>query len=132
MKRGRKMFNPTGPVDLSYKFVREGAGWRRELEVRPKQGGMMYEKFRYPISDVRGKIKKTTTHAGGESTTIDLRGTAAGQLITVTGRIDGDGPDPAVSVRVRGDNVPLDEHLYAALSPEYAALVSAYESEVRQ
>jgi hypothetical protein len=130
-KRGRQMFSPTGQVDLGYKFVREGGGWRRELEVRPKQAGLVYEKFRYPVSDVRGLVKRTVTHAGGETTTIDLIGTAAGQLITVKGRIDGDGPDPALSLRVVGDNVPLDEQLYAALPPEYAALVRQFRASGR-
>ena len=69
LKNGRKMFNPTGQVDLGYRFVRDGAGWRRELEVRPKQAGMVYEKFRYPVSDVRGLVKRTVTRTGTESTT---------------------------------------------------------------
>ena len=102
MKRGRKMFSPTGQVDIGYKFTREGAGWKRELEVRPKQAAMVYEKFRYPVSDVRGLIKRTITHTGNENTTIDLVGTAAGQLITVKGRIEGDGDDPAVNLRITG------------------------------
>ncbi|MBN9121211.1 MAG: hypothetical protein J0I06_19010 [Planctomycetes bacterium] len=131
LKRGRRMFNPTGQVDLGYKFTREGAGWRRELEVSPKQAGLMYEKFRYPVSDVRGTVRRTTTHAGGEVTVVDLRGTAAGQLITMKGRIEGDGPDPAVSLRVTGANVPLDEQLYAALPAEYAALVRPFRASGR-
>ena len=131
LKRRRRMFSPTGQIDLGYKFTREGAGWRRELEVRPKQAGMVYEKFRYPVSDVRGLVKRTVTHTGGENTTIDLIGTAAGQLITVKGRIDGAGEDPAISLRVTGLNVPIDEQLYAALPPKYAALVREFRAAGR-
>ena len=131
LKKGRRMFSPTGEVDLAYKFAREGAGWKRELEVRPKQGGMTYEKFRYPVSDVRGLVKRVSTHAGGESTSIDLVGTAAGQLVTVKGRIDGDGDDPAITLRVTGTNVPVDDQLYAAFPPKYAKIVREFRASGR-
>ncbi len=123
VKAARKTFAPTGQVDLGYRFTREGAGWRRELEVRPKQSAMVYEKFRYPISDIRGLVKRTVTHAGAESTTINLVGTAAGQLVTIEGRVEGDGPDPAVALRITGQNVPIDESLFAAFPAKYAATV---------
>jgi hypothetical protein len=131
MKRGRKMFNPTGLVDIGYKFTREGAGWKRELEARPKQTSLVYEKFRYPVSDVRGLIKRTITHTGNESTTLDLVGTASGQLITLKGRIEGDGPDPAVNLRLTGTNVPIDDKLYAAFPPKYAAMVREFRASGR-
>ena len=131
LKRGRKTYSPTGQVDLGYKFTRAGAGWTRELEARPRQAGITYEKFRYPVADVRGLVKRTTTHAGGETTVIDLVGTAAGQLITVKGRIDGAGPDPGISLRVTGTNVPLDESLYNAFPPKYAAVVREFRTAGR-
>lgn len=130
-KRGQKQFNPTGQVDLGYKFKREGAGWQREMEVRPKQAGMVYEKFRYPVTDVRGLIKRTMTHTGGESMNIDLVGTAAGQLITLNGTIEGPGPDPAVNLRITGQNIPIDEQLYAAIPAKYAAVVRAFRATGR-
>jgi hypothetical protein len=131
LKRGRKMFSPTGQVDIAYKFTHEGAGWKRELEVRPKQAGMVYEKFRYPVSDVRGLIKRTITHTGSESTTFNLVGTAAGQPISLVGRIEGEGPNPAVSLRIIGQNVPLNEQLCAAFPPKYAALVREFRASGR-
>ncbi len=131
VKKGRRMFSPTGQVDLAYKFTREAAGWKRDLEVRPKQAGMTYEKFRFPVSDVRGLVKRTSTNLGAESTTIDLVGTAAGQFVTMKGRIDGDGPDPALSLRVTGTNVPVDEQLYTAFPPKYAAIVREFRASGR-
>ncbi|MCI0699708.1 MAG: DUF748 domain-containing protein [Planctomycetia bacterium] len=131
MKKARRKFNPTGQVDLGYKFTREAAGWKRELEVRPKQAGMMYEKFRYPVADVRGLIKRTVTHTGSESTTVDLVGTAAGQLITLKGRVDGIGDDPAMNLRITGHNVPLDEQLHAALPAKYAEIVRQFRASGR-
>ncbi|MBP3957338.1 hypothetical protein J8F10_19000 [Gemmata sp. G18] len=131
LKKGRRMFSPTGQVDAGYKFVREGAGWKRELEVRPKQSGMIYEKFRYPVSEVRGLVKRTTTHTGTETTAIDLIGVAAGQSISVKGQITGDGPDPELSLRVTGTNVPVDEKLFDALPPKYAAIVREFRATGR-
>ncbi|MCS6863733.1 MAG: hypothetical protein RMJ56_06570 [Gemmataceae bacterium] len=131
LQRVRRMFNPTGVVDVSYKFHRDGAGWRRELEVRPKQVGMMYEKFRYPVADVRGVVKKLNTHTGSETITLNLVGSAAGQLITVTGTIDGDGDDPAININVAGSNMPLDEQVYAALPVKYAAMVRKFNATAR-
>jgi hypothetical protein len=131
LRGGRKMFSPTGHVDLGYKFTREGAGWRRELEVRPRDAGMVYEKFRYPVSELGGLVKRTFTHTGSESTTLDLVGTAAGQRVTLNGVIEGPGPDPAVRLRIAGSNVPLDERLCAALPPKYATLVRAFRAAGR-
>ena len=84
------------------------------------------EAFRYPVADVRGLIKRTVTHAGAESTTFDLVGTAAGQLITLKGRVEGDGPDPGINLRVTGHNVPLDDSLFAALPAKYVAVAREF------
>ena len=46
-------------------LARGERGWKREIEVRPRQITMTYEKFKYPVSDVRGWVRRTTTHAGG-------------------------------------------------------------------
>jgi hypothetical protein len=133
LKRGRRMFSPTGRVDLGYRFTRDGGGWTRDLEVRLEKNGvgMEYEKFRYPVSDVRGLMKRTVTHTGSESTTLDLRCTAAGQPITLKGTIEGAGPDPAIKLRITGQNAPLDDRLCAALPPKYAALVREFRAAGR-
>src|SRR5262249_1134744 len=75
---------------------------------------LVYEKFRYPVADVRGWVKRTVTHAGQDVTVFDLRGTAGGQ-VTLTGQVFGDGPDRGINLRITGTNVPLDEKLISAL-----------------
>lgn len=131
MRRAKAQFNPTGHIDVTYKFERAGAGWHRDLEVRPQQAGLTYEKFRYPLSDVRGLVKRVTTHTGSETTKIDLVGTAGGQFVTIAGRADGPGPDPEVSLAIKGQNVPLDDDLCGALPPQYAALVRQFRATGR-
>jgi len=129
--RMRAKFNPTGQVDATYKFERRGAGWQRELEVRPKQAGLVYDKFRYPLSDLRGQLKRVTTHTGEAAVTIDLVGTAGGQFVTIKGRADGPGPDPAVNLTITGLNAPLNDDLVNALPPKFAAMVRQFRASGR-
>lgn len=131
MQRLREMFAPVGQVDLGYRFVREGVGWRREMELRPRQIMVTYEKFQYPVADVRGLVKRTVTHVTEPTIGIDLVGLAGGQLITITGSVVGDGDDPGINLRITGANIPLDEKLVAALPPKYAAMVRRFRASGR-
>jgi lipopolysaccharide export LptBFGC system permease protein LptF len=83
------------------------------------------------VADVRGSIKRTTTHAAEPVTALDLRGTAGGQLITITGTIAGEGDDPGIDIRITGANIPLDEKLIAALPPKYAERVRRFRAAGR-
>jgi hypothetical protein len=127
----RKMFAPKGSVDLGYRFACDANGWKREVEVRPQQIAMTYEKFRYPVADVGGRVKRTTTHAGTPATSIDLIGTAGGQRITIKGTIVGDGDDPGINLRVSGANMPIDQTLFAAFPEKYAKLVRQFHAAGR-
>jgi hypothetical protein len=123
VQRARRMFSPAGAVDVAYRFTREAAGWRREFELRPQQTAIKYEKFPYPVTDVRGWVKRTVTHTGDDDTRIDLVGTAGGQPITIKGQVYGDGEDPFIDLRIAGNNVPIDERLFSALPGKYPAMV---------
>ena len=130
-RQARKSFAPVGSVDVGYKYVREKSGWKREVEVKPKQVAMTYDKFKYPVAGLRGTVKRTTTPACPPSTTIDLVGTAGGQLITIKGNVTGDGDDPGINVRVTGANVPIDESLFAAFPDKYAKMVRKFHAAGR-
>lgn len=127
----KRMLAPTGVVGVGYKFTREAGGWKRELEVRPHAVGVTCEKFKYPVTEVRGTVKKTITHAGGPTTTFDLRGKAAGQVVTLTGHVAGDGPDPEIKLRLAGTNLPLDDALIAALPDRYPELIRQFRATGR-
>lgn len=126
----KRVLSPTGTVDLGYRFTREGAGWKRELEIRPQSVTAMYEHFRYPLSDLRGWVRRTTTHTGDEHTVVNLRGTAGGQ-ITIKGDIHGDGPDRGINLRIDGNNLPLDSAMIAALPTKYAEIVRQFRPSGR-
>lgn len=130
-QRVRQQFSPVGQVDLSYKFTREKAAWRRELELLPKQITMSYEKFKYPMTGVGGWVKRIVTQTGEPITAIELCGIAAGQKITIKGQITGDGEDPGINLRVTGMNIPIDEALFAAFPPKYADMVKRFRASGR-
>ena len=127
----RRQFSPVGRIDVGYRFVREPGGWKRELEVRPKQLAVTYEKFKYPVTDLRGWVKRADTPDGPPTTAIDLIGTAGGQFITIKGQIVGPGPDPGINLRVSGANVPMDETLLAAIPPRYVEMVRRFRASGR-
>jgi len=131
LRDARRTFSPKGAVDLGYRFAREGGGWKREVEVRPKQIAMSYEKFPYPVAEVGGWVKRTTTHAAPPAIAIELIGTAGGQRITIKGTVVGDGDDPGINLRVTGANVPIDEALFAALPKKYGRLVRQFHASGR-
>src|SRR5262249_3948326 len=126
-----RRFSPVGQVDAGYKFAREGGTWKREMELRPRQIAAVYEKFKYPVADLRGWIKRTDTPAGPPVTRIDLTGSAGGQLVTIKGSVTGDGDDPGINIRVTGENFPLDETLVKAFPPKYAEMVRRFRATGR-
>ncbi len=129
--RTRRLFSPSGQVDLGYKFIREPAGWKREIEVRPQQIAVTYEKFKYPVADLRGWVKRTDTPTGVPTTAVDLVGTAGGQLITIKGQLVGDGDDPGMNLRITGANIPMDDTLIAAFPAKYADIVRRFHATGR-
>ena len=57
-KSVRRSFSPVGQVDVGYRFTRETGTWKREIEVRPQQIAATYNKFKYPVADLRGWVKR--------------------------------------------------------------------------
>ncbi|HEX4608541.1 MAG TPA: hypothetical protein VH092_10080, partial [Urbifossiella sp.] len=123
----RRMLSPTGTVDLGYRFAREAPGWKREVEVRPRGVTASYEKFRYPVSAVEGTVKRTVTPTGEPSILVDVRGKAAGEVVTVKGQIFGRGPDPAINLRIAGSNLPIDEKMIAAFPDDYPDILRQFQ-----
>ena len=130
-EKAKKLLAPSGSIELGYKFTREGQGWKREYDVRPQSIAVTYEKLKYPVTEVQGSVKKTVTNAEGPITLVDLRGKAAGQPVTLKGKIAGEWPDPAIDLRLAGINLPLDEALIAALPGKYPNLIREFHATGR-
>lgn len=120
-KRVREMFSPTGSVDLSVKFARTGTTWTREVEVRPNRLGVVYEKFRYPVEHLAGTFRKVNTPGAPDEFRVQMTGTAGGRRIEIKGSVIGDEPDPEIAITLAGTDIPIDDRLFAALPPKYAA-----------
>src|SRR5262249_15470199 len=98
---------------------------------RPDNISVAYEKFRYPVTKLRGKVKRTVVNGGPPSSDFDLVGMAGGQPITITGKVEGDGDDPGIDLRIAGANVPLDETLVKAFPHKYAEMVRKFRATGR-
>ena len=129
--KAKKLLSPIGTIEIGYKFTREPAGWKREYDVRPLAVAVTYEKFKYPVTDVQGSVKKTVTHAEGPTIAIDLRGKVAGQPVTLNGKIVGVEPDPAIDLRLAGTNLPLDDALIGAMPGKYSDLIRQFHATGR-
>ncbi|MGL6094878.1 MAG: hypothetical protein ACRC7O_03615, partial [Fimbriiglobus sp.] len=119
--RGRAMFSPKGGVDATVRFTRTAAaGWKREVEVRPDKLGIVYEKFRYPVDDLSGRLVHVAAADGSDELRIELTGSAGGRRIDIAGSVAGDGPDPKIRLRIAGTDVPIDDRLFDAMKPRSA------------
>ena len=125
----RQRFAPRGRLDLTYKFQRLPQGSQQEIELRPRQMQITYDKFPYPLEDLRGTIRQTLRPHQAPQTVLDLVASASGHPITLKGTITGDGPDPGIQLRLSGTNIPLDEKLIAAFPPKYAALIRRFHAQ---
>jgi hypothetical protein len=117
-KKFRALFDPKGAIDLTYRFSRPAAGWRRDVDVKPNGLAVSYEKFRYPVADLSGTLRKTVAQDGTDEMTVQMTGKAGGRVIELRGRTAGSGEDPFIDLRVSGDDLPIDDVLFAALPKE--------------
>ncbi|OWK36276.1 hypothetical protein [Fimbriiglobus ruber] len=127
----RRMFTPSGAVDVNVKFVRSAGGWRREVDVHPNRLGIVYEKFRYPIKDISGSIKWVATSDGPDEIKIQVTGAGGGRRVEMTGRLGTDGPDPLIDLKIAGTDIPIDDKLFAALPPKYEAALKKLHADAR-
>ena len=127
----QRMFSPDGGVDIALNFSRSGGAWQREVDIRPNKLAIAYEKFRYPIRDLAGSVKKVVASDGTDEFRIDVTGTAGGRSVGLTGKVAGEGPDPFIDLRITGKDIPIDEKLFAALPGNYPASLGKLRGKAR-
>lgn len=128
----QQKYSPVGTVAIGYRFHRpKPETWRREIEIRPTRMTLLYERFRYPLEDVMGTIRRTVT-AEADETRIELAGTASGQRVDIKGAMIGPEPDPAIALKISGMNLPIDEAIERALpDPRHAAILRSLNASGR-
>jgi hypothetical protein len=122
--RMRRTFNPTGTVDIGLMMHRTPTGLKQELEVRPNRATMNYEKFKYPVQDLAGHVKKVTRDDGKDEFRVQITGTASQRRIELTGIVGADGLDPLIDLKLTGIDFPIDDKLFAAMPEKYTNSLS--------
>jgi hypothetical protein len=111
----QRIYNPAGPVSLSYIFQRYDAErWEKHCEIRPQGMTAEFEHFRYLIKDITGSIVVDLASDRDDYIRIDLAGRGGERPVTVRGFIRGD-ENSEVDIVVAADDVSIDHRLISAL-----------------
>lgn len=120
----RRMFNPSGQVDVAVRFRRpDGRGWRREVDILPKGLTIEYEHFRFPITHVYGSVKKVNAGDGLDEYQVKLTAKAGDRAISMDGRWAGGAHDSLIDLTIAGKDVLIDDKLLAALPDKYGEML---------
>ncbi|HEY8503385.1 MAG TPA: hypothetical protein VIL46_02305, partial [Gemmataceae bacterium] len=119
----QRMFEPSGPVHVTYQFRRDGPGERKRCVVR--LGGLraLYEDFPYPMEQVRGTLELTLGAGRPDRLAIDVTALASGRPVALRGTIVGETPEAEVRLRITGEGIPFNEALIRALPDPFPAFV---------
>jgi hypothetical protein len=111
----RDLYQPTGPVTLTYQFDRTDAQhWEKHWLIQPENLSAQFKEFPYPLEGVTGNIRANFSSDGDDHISVDLAGRGSDRPVVVRGSIHGD-KQSAVDLVVAADDVPVDHKLLAAL-----------------
>jgi len=82
-----------------------------------------YREFPYPLSGLRGAVEFDDQEI--RIVALAARGPSGGQIF-VSGRISPMDADPQVEVEMYANNIPIDEHLLAALGPSRGGAITEF------
>lgn len=108
--------HPSGHFSVGARFWREPgetAEMQQQIQIRLNQGSIHYEKFPYPLTQVRGVIEAQNDHW----TFRDLEGTNDGGRVTCHGSLMPAPNGSELVLNLRGTQVPIEDELRNALSP---------------
>jgi hypothetical protein len=122
-------YEPRGYISLDYTLRHDpSGGWRKRCVIKPDGVRAEYVYFPYPLEQIAGVIEQESASTVPEVLKLNLVGRAGTRPISIRGEVRSQQPAPAsaagpkppslVSVDIRGDNVPLDDRLMAALLPK--------------
>jgi len=111
-----RSLHPQGLIDFRWRYQRlDPAAERGEtaLDLKLVDCAMQYERFAYPLEQVRG----TVVARNGRYTLSDLvgRDRQGSAVVTLQGEADSSDAGLALALTIRGTNVPLDDNLKLAL-----------------
>lgn len=114
-------YDPHGEFDVDFQFDRP-AGSDQALRLsgmlRPRGATVQCRWFAYPVHELEGLVR----FGSGLIHLEEIRGRHGPAVLTANGTIDRNTRHAAVEVDIVGDDVPLDEDLFAPLSDRYKAV----------
>ncbi len=117
-------YQPSGRMNVTYDFRRDQNGviHKNWIFVPEKLSGTC-KYFPYHVEGVTGIIERELIGSNPAIVRIDVSALASGRLITIKGRVLGDKGHDGIDLEIRGDNVPIDDRLIAAL-PEHPQTIA--------
>ncbi len=112
---------PAGHVDADVELVYDGARWQPDISVRCLGVSFSYEKLPYRLEQSQG-----TVELKGDVLTANVTGYSASRPVRVEVEVTQPFSGPCGWVEARGDNLPLDEKLMAALAKKTRAVVRSF------
>jgi hypothetical protein len=132
MQSFRDEYKPSGLVTVSHAYQRPQPGrWERHWVIQPEGMDAEFVKFPYPVERITGTIERHTTSDHSNLITIDVAGFASNRPVTVKGTIEGQKQTSGVDLEISGNNLPIDEKMFHALtpSPRCVALAGQFHLE---
>jgi small nuclear ribonucleoprotein (snRNP)-like protein len=120
-------FSPSGVVSTSYSRVRQSPTDERSvLAVQLLDVEGMYAGFGYPLKNTTGKL----VVADNNMVLSDVVSQWGGRRITINGKVGfGLGVIPSYDIVVKGENIPLDATLEAALPTAQKEFYNQFETQ---
>lgn len=124
-------FQPRGPISVALSFRRLGAGaWHSHWTFDLEGIAARFHELPYPVRTITGRIVRVNTHANNPVITVDVTGKASDQDVRLTGTLTGPAGN-GVDLRLVGDNLPIDDLVFAALPAKPRALAQQFQPRGR-
>jgi hypothetical protein len=120
-------YSPSGPFSLSYAYRKTGAAPARKVwVVEPEGMAGEFSGFRYPLRQVRGKIRIDASAAPLRDISLDVSAVADNHPVTLRGTIKGEKKTGEVILDIRGQDLALDDKVLRALPPRAIKAAMAF------
>jgi hypothetical protein len=120
-------YAPTGLVGLTVQFCRRAGRWSQNSKLHPEDMAISFVRFPYPVEHITGALdQEIDPDRHVDRLHVDLSGYAGKQMVYIKGDVTGEGPDAAVDIKIWADNVPLDQRIRAALSPQHQKIANSF------
>ena len=132
-------FSPVGYMSLDCQFgKRPTGGWDARVELRPDNIAGRYQKFPYPVRQVRGTVVTEFASDHPARHTVDVTCEVnGGDRFSLSGVVSGDEPHAAIDLRITSANptkpaeIEIDEDLLAAFPTKFQPLARSFHCRGR-